>query len=341
MRRRGTRRAVVRAAAWTAAYALGLAVLVPVGAWTWWQRAPHAPGTNANALWARHQWVGETHTDAEYRAFADLLRRARITDVFFHAGPVEADGTVPPAKYRNAAALLAAMRRYAPGVRAQAYLGQIREVDGHGVIDLDDPAVRNRVLATDATFLDVGFDGIHYDFEPVYRDDGAFLDLLTRTRALTRARGRVLSVAVEQKTLWDGVQPVLDAVAPRTGPLHYPPRPTARFLRALADRADQVAIMTYDTELPTRSLVGLHYAAHTRWTLDLIGDRATVFIGVPTYRPVTGWAEDLATALRGVRRGVDGLDAPPTRPYGVGIYADWTTGAADWRAYDRGWPAPG
>ena len=184
----GKWRGALRWAGWTAAYVLGLVALTLAGAWTWWQPEPEARGTEANALWARHQWVGEPHTDAEYRALAELLEQNRITDVFFHAGPFEADGTVPAAKYRYAGPLAKAVHRYAPGVRVQAYLGQIREVEGKGVIDLDDPAVRERVLRTDAAFLDLGFDGVHYDFEPIYPDDGAFLALLDATRALTRSR---------------------------------------------------------------------------------------------------------------------------------------------------------
>lgn len=333
----GVARGLLRWTVWTAAYVLGLAALVLAGAWVWWQPEPEAGGTEANALWARHQWVGEPHADAEYRAFGDLLKRNRITDVFFHAGPFEADGTVPAAKYRNARQLIEAMRKYAPGVRSQAYLGQIRVVEGKGVIDLDDPAVRERVLKTDAALLDLGFDGVHYDFEPIYPDDRAFLTLMDRTRELTRSRGRLLSVALEQPTLIDALQPVYKALIPRTGPVHYPPRPTEDFLRAVADRADQVAIMTYDVSLPTRSLAGWHYARHTRETLELIGDRTTVFMGVPTYEPLMGWAEDLRVAVRGVRRGVDELKRPPRRPYGVGVYAGWTTQDEEWARYRSTW----
>ncbi|WUH96761.1 hypothetical protein OHR68_24705 [Spirillospora sp. NBC_00431] len=329
--------AVLRWTGWAAVYVLGLVALVFAGAWVWWQQEPRARGTEANALWARHQWVGEPHGDAEYRELARLLQRNRITDVFFHTGPFEADGTVPQSKYRYARQLIEAVRKYAPGVRAQAYLGQIRVVDGDGVIDLDDPKVREQVLKTDAAFLDLGFDGIHYDFEPIYPDDGAFMELMRRTSELTRSRGRLLSVALEQQTLLDEVQPVYKALLPRGGRYHEPPRPTEDFLREVAALADQVAIMTYDVALPTDSLTGWHFARHTRTTLELIGDRTTVFMGVPTYRPLMHWAEDLPVALRGVRRGIDDLERPPKRPYGVGVYADWTTGPDEWARYRDAW----
>lgn len=323
---------------WAAALAVGLAAAFVVQSWAWWQGDPHARGTDTNALWARHQWVGDPHTDAEYQALAGLLRQNRISDVFFHAGPLEADGSVPPAKYAHAGELIAALRKYAPGVHLQAYLGQIRAHDGVGVLRLQDPAVRTGILRTDQAMLAAGFDGIHYDIEPIFYDDSAFLTLLDQTRTLTRARGALLSASLEQLTLMPAAQPALRLIPRRWG-WHAPARPTPSYLRKVADRVDQVSIMTYDTGLPLQSLVGRHFAHHTEQTLKLIGDRVTVFIGVPTYAPEFDWAEDLPTALRGVRKGLDALDRRPARPYGVGIYADWTTTPAEWARYRALWPS--
>lgn len=333
-------RVAAKAVVWALAYGLGLLAIFMAHTYVWWRAEPRSPGTATNALWARHQWVGEPHTQAEYEALAGLIRQARITDVFFHAGPFDADGGVPAAKYAHTGELIKAMRRYAPGARLQAYLGQIRSVGGEGLLQLDDPKVREGILRTDRAMLDAGFDGIHYDIEPIFPDDRAFVTLLDQTRELTRARGRILSVSLEQPTLVDAAQPVFRTFLPRVGTVHFPPRPTEGFLRTVADRVDQVAIMTYDVSLPTRTLVGWHFARHTERTLRLIGDKVTVFMGVPTYRPLMPWAEDLDGALRGVRRGIDALDRPPARPYGVAVYADWVTSPAEWRRYQVGWPFP-
>jgi hypothetical protein len=47
-------------------------------------------------------------------------------------------------------------------------------------------------------------------------------------------------------------------------------------------------------------------------------------------------AETVPAALHGVRAG---LAASPLhgRPFGVGLYADFSASAADWRAYRDGW----
>ncbi|GAB3671286.1 hypothetical protein GCM10027589_40210 [Actinocorallia lasiicapitis] len=315
-----------------AALVVGLALLVPALAWVWWQEEPKARGTEVNALWARHQWVGDARTEQEYAGFAGLLHRNKITDVYFHAGPFEPDGSVPAAKYAHARELTAAMHRLAPGVRIQAYLGQIRIVGGHGVLNLDDRSVRERIVTTAQDMIEVGFDGIHYDLEPIYPDDTAFLDLLDRTRKVTG----LLSVALEQQTLLGEAQP-LTKLLPRTGRFHYPARPTDAFLREVAARVDQVAIMTYDTQLPTQSLVGRHFAWHTRHTLELIGDQVTVFVGVPTYPALFDWSETLPVSIRGVRRGLDALGRTPAKPFGLGVYADWTTSEQEWADYRRVW----
>lgn len=331
----GAVRRGVRAAAWLTATLFGALAIVFAQTWFAWQREPAAYGGTANALWARHQWAGEPHTAAEYRALADTLTRDGITDVFFHVGPLDGDGRIPASRYAHARELLSAMRRLAPAVRAQAYVGQ-QERAGGGPLDLRDAGTRARILDAGRALLATGFAGIHYDIEPVYAGDRDFLDLPARTHELTRASGKVLSVALEQQHLADWEEPVLRALLPRGA---YPPRPTAAYLRAVAARVDQVAIMTYDSEAPAQALAGRHFAVHTERVLSLIGDRVTVFMGVPTYRTATPWAENLATALRGVRQGIDALGHRPRRPYGVAVYADWTTGPGEWATFRRDWIA--
>ncbi|HEY5986929.1 MAG TPA: hypothetical protein VIV12_11210 [Streptosporangiaceae bacterium] len=320
---------------------LGVVVaVVVVATWVWW-RAPPSAGQGSrgvNALWARHQWVGQAHGDDEYRALADTLRQGEISDVFFHVGPLDPDGGIPPARYAHARALLAAMGRLAPGVRAQAYIGQVTK-QGGGQLDLTRQAVRDRIERTAQTFLDLGFEGIHYDIEPVYPMDGEFLDLLDRTHDLTRGRGAVLSVSLEQLELVNGLQTLAAALLPD---IYYPPRPSRNFLEQVAERVDQVAIMAYDTELPADWLVGRHFAWQAEHVTELVGDQVTVFIGVPTYaqgQPFP-WAENLRSAIRGTRRGLDRLDHQPTHPVGLAIYADWTTTPEEWALYQAAWVHP-
>jgi hypothetical protein len=319
---------------------VGLLVVALTASWVWWELPPPAAlaqrSSGVNGLWARHDWVGEAHPEADYRALAELVRQGQVSDVFFHVGPLDGDGRIPPERYGHAGELLAAFGRLAPSVRAQAYVGQ-KTVRAGGPLDLADANTRARIVDTAAALLALGFDGIHYDLEPIYPDEPGMLDLLERTRTLAHARGAVLSVAVEQLELIPGAQSLLGRVAPRA---HYPARVTPAWLRQLADRVDQVAVMTYDTAvLPADWLVGLYFAHQAERVVELAGDRAIVFIGVPTYDEGVRfpWAENLRSAIRGARRGFGALDRPPAKPAGLAVFAEWTTDDQEWAHYRQAW----
>jgi hypothetical protein len=305
----------------------------------WWHIDPadNQRSRGVNALWAAHTWVGDPHTDAQYQDFAALLERNEISDVFAHAGPLDGDGTVPDGLTSHAAEFITAMHRYAPGVRVQAYLGQIDRRDG-GPLDLRDPSIRARIASSATRFIALGFDGIHYDIEPVYSGDQDFLDLLARTRQVTKVRGAVLSVAMEPPELVPGAQRVLGLIFPG----HHDP--TMNYLRQVALNVDQVAIMTYDTGLPTASLFGADVAWQTERIVKAIGRDVTVFMGVPTYDDGSFWkfhaaAENVSSGVRAVRKGLDRLARSSTQKVGIAIYAEWTTTADEWSAYESAWLA--
>lgn len=315
---------------------VALAVLLLV-IWIWWRFDPSdgQRSRGVNALWAAHTWVGDEHSRSEYRDFAALLQRNEISDVFVHAGPLDGDGSVPDDRIAHAPELIAAMKQEAPGVRVQAYLGQVARRGG-GPLDLGDDEVRNRILVTAAHFLDLGFGGIHYDIEPVYPGDQRFLDLLERTHELTQARGAVLSVALEQPEPFPGAQRVIGTFWRSYND------PTMGFLRQVAARVDQVAIMTYDTGLPTDWMFGADVAWQTERVVRAIGDDITVFMGVPTYDKGTflkfhSWAENVRSGIRGIRKGLDRVGREHSQRVGVALFAEWTTSEDEWQAYADGW----
>ncbi len=86
--------------------------------------------------------------------------------------------------------------------------------------------------------------------------------------------------------------------------------------------------------------------AYTAWEtqriVDAIGDRVTVFMGVPTYDQGNRLtfhsnAENIESGIRGVRKGLDRLDAARTQRVGIAAYADWTTTDYEWRSYESAW----
>ncbi|HEX7166016.1 MAG TPA: hypothetical protein VF230_03450 [Acidimicrobiales bacterium] len=320
---------------------VGVVLFVLGATWLWW-----IPGANdatrssgPNATWAKHAWVGEAQTGAAYDRLAKLIADNRLTDVFFHVGPLDADGSIPPERYEHATTLLAALADRSPDVRAQAWVGQVTERGG-GPLHHEDDGARTEIVRTAEALLDVGFEGIHYDLEPIYPGDDAFLDLLDRTRAVTEPRDAVLSVAMEQMELVGGSQRVVSKVVRR---YHDP---TRVYLREVAERVDQLAIMTYDTGMPTDWTFGAFTAWQTEHVVEAVPADTTVFMGVPSYSDghffgFHPWAENVRAGVRGVRKGIARVPSARRGSVGVAIYAEWTTQPKEWADYRRGWlPRP-
>jgi hypothetical protein len=318
-----------------------IALVPAVVSWVWWIPNPsvESRSSGANALWLGHTWVGDVHSEADYAQLAEILRANQISDAYFHAGPIDGDGRIPADRYRHAPELLAMMHRFAPALHIQAYVGQMLARAG-GPLDLQPAAVRDRILATARALLSLGFGGIHYDIEPVAAGDNDFLELLQHTHDLTKAQHAILSVSIPKlDPLPNGAQ-AMNGMLSRTG--RFLPLATANFFQAIADRVDQVAVMVYDTPLPGAPLIGAVYAWETAQVLRLVGEQTTVFIGVPSYEEgphLTG--ENLRTAIRGARRGIDQLGEKPGRPYGLAIFAEWTTSGREWSIWQKDWLSPG
>jgi hypothetical protein len=298
---------------------------------------PQAPRQTAgpNAVWLSHRWVGAVQPPAEYDALAERLRQHRISDAFFHVGPLQADGTIPSNRHPAAIHMLRALHRRLPMLRAQAWIGQVEKAGG-GPLDLSQPVVRANIAETATAFLDLGFDGIHLNVEPS-SGNPHLLALLSELRDRTATHAAVLSMASDELEPLPGLAWLTRAAGTQAGFW------TADYYRAVAGRVDQLAVMMYDTALPTDWL----YGALVRWQTNAVREAAgpgkTVFVGVPTYEEdrltFHPEAENVTSALRGIRQGLH--DAPPEDPaaFGVAIYADWTTDASEWRHIRDSWLA--
>lgn len=287
-----------------------------------------------NAVWAAHRWVGGKHSDADFAALAAKLTHEQITDVFFHVGPLDASGRIDPQKYLHAPEVLTAVKQRAPRVRPQAWIGQI-ELRGGGPLDLGSQAVRSNIVVTATALLRLGFQGIHYDIEPVHGGDTRYLELLDATRTVTKQTGAALSVATVGLEPVPGASAVVSSFAPAYA------RWSDGFYRQVINRVDQIAFMSYDSGLPTSWLYGDYVKGQTIRLGGLIDKRTTVFIGAPTYRDSTllhrPEAENLQSAIRGLQKGLEKMPSASADQFGLAIYADWTTTSADWATYDHDW----
>ncbi|WP_189244830.1 hypothetical protein [Streptosporangium pseudovulgare] len=292
--------------------------------------ASWAKTSGHDALWLGHAWVDGRKSAADLRRLADRLRRTGIRDVYVHTGPFNADGSLPD---RSPGARDFVKRWHAelPDVRVSAWLGQ--KVDGF--LDLDDRATRDRVVESARSVMALGFDGVHYNFEPVGDGDADFLDLLERTRPVLG--DGPLSTSTPQIEPFPLTRPVVRGV------IGHDKYWSPAYFRQVAARVDQVAIMTYDSFLPSELLYGGHVVRQAVFALDLVPSDKTLLIGAPAYHDHgASWsdgAESVATAARGARLALTAHGERRER-FGLALYVDFAATDQDWEEYRRFWFRP-
>ncbi|MFE9609072.1 hypothetical protein [Streptomyces sp. NPDC006012] len=287
-----------------------------------------------DALWLGHAWVDGRKDDADVAALARRLDGTGIRDLYVHSGPLEHDGTLPASAYPKAAWLIAAMHRELPSVRVQAWLGDVLATESPDGLRLERPATRTAVVRSARQILAAGFEGAHFDLEPLHSGDRDYLALLDDLHRLTREHDALLSVAAHQIDPLPALHSVFGAV---TG---HPKWWSQEFFGQVARRVDQIAVMSYDTMQPLQSLYGGYVAQQTSLALEVTPQSTDLLMGLPFFSEnrFGHWAhaETVPAAVRGVRLGLS-RTAPDRTRFGVALYVDFAATEEDWRHYRQGW----
>ncbi|MFF9621653.1 hypothetical protein [Streptomyces griseosporeus] len=287
-----------------------------------------------DALWLGHAWVDGRKKDADVAALARRLEGTGIHDLYVHTGPLEHDGTLPPSLYPKARWFIDAVHRALPGVRVQAWLGDVLATEEPDGMRLERAETRAAVLRSTRQVLDAGFDGAHFDLEPLHSGDRHYLDLLDALHRETAARHVPLSVAAHQIDPLPGLHTFFGAVA------GHPKWWSQEFFGQVARRVDQIAVMSYDTMQQWESTYGGYVAQQTSLALEVTPASTDLLMGLPFYHENRfghrGAAETVPAAVRGVRLGLSRTDAD-RRNFGVALYVDFAATEADWEAYRTGW----
>ncbi|MFL9656420.1 glycoside hydrolase family 18 protein [Streptomyces sp. PB17] len=289
---------------------------------------------NRDAIWLGHAWVDGRKDDADLAAFARRVKATGIRDLYVHTGPMEHDGTLPKSLYPRARWLVDAVHRELPGVRVQAFLGDVLATESPDGMRLEKADTRAAVVGSARQVLDVGYDGVHLDLEPLHSGDRNYLSLLDDVRAVTRARDAQLSVAAHQIDPLPGFHSFWGTVA------GHPKWWSQEFFGQVARRVDQIAVMSYDTMQPLESLYGGYVAQQTSLALEATPPTTHLLMGLPFYHEnrFGHWnhAETVAAAVRGVRLGLSRTDAG-RESFGVAAYIDFAATDEDWESYRDGW----
>ncbi|MET9432552.1 hypothetical protein [Streptomyces sp. NPDC006551] len=287
-----------------------------------------------DAIWLGHAWVDGRKKDADLKAFAARIKGTGIRDLYVHAGPLEHDGTLPAARYPRAKWLIESVHRTMPGIRVQAWLGDILATEGPEGLRLENAASRAAVVGSTRQILDAGFDGVHFDLEPLHSDDEHYLSLLDDLGKLTKARKVPLSVAAHQI---DPLPAAHTVVGGLTGSEKWW---SQEFFGQVARRVDQIAVMSYDTWMPLEGLYGGYVAQQTSLALEVTPEDTDLLMGLPFFHEDDlghhESAETVEAAIRGTRLGLGRTDRDRER-FGVALYVDFAAEEGDWTAYREGW----
>lgn len=317
-----------------------LALLLPVASAALALRLQYAGDAPAearsrgrDAVWLGHAWVDGRKGDADVAALGRLLAGTGVRDLYVHTGPLEHDGSLPPAAHPRARWFTDAVHRTLPGIRVQSWLGDVVRPEKDG-LDLEDAAGRDRVTASARQVLDLGFDGVHFDMEPIRPGSRGWLALLDQVRPVTAARGARLSVAAPQIDPLPGLHTAGIALTD-----HGKWWDQAYFAET-ARRVDQIAVMTYDSGLPTESLYGGYNALQTELALEATPEDVDLLMGLPFFREDKwghwGRAETVPAGIRGIRLGL-ARNAPGRAAFGVALYVDFASTPQNWEDYRSGW----
>lgn len=286
-----------------------------------------------NGIWLGHKWyTGRGVRNDEPVAHSELLQlkqnldRHGIRDLFIHVGPARSDGSIED----QPGELFSRLRTLFSGERLLAWVGARVEN-----IELQDPAFQEGLLASLEALRAAGFDGVHFDFEPMFDYEPGYLSLLSGVR--------------------DAMGPdfMISQATPRANFMGVFPGPLRRsfwsddfYLETMA-RSDQTVLMAYDSGFNYIK----PYVAFVRHQTGLLLDwgcstpEHEVLVGLPAYEDVPLYSnpkvENLRTASLGVRSALETSHATAHCVVGVAIYSNWVTDENEWEDFRRYWMRPG
>ena len=257
---------------------------------------------------------------------ATRLRNTGIKDVYVHSGPFAMDGRLDPAKYPNAGNFVQLVAKELPRSGSSAWLGQ--KVDRDAWTSTTRKPGRASWTAW-PPIMTLGFDGIHYNFEP--------LDAATPTSS-TCSTGpgsstRLLSTSTPQ------IEPFLLMRVAASAVVDHDKYWSPGYFQQVVARIDQVAVMTYDSGMPLQSLYGGHVVRQAALALDLVPETKSIFIGAPAYHDHgISWsdaAESVALAAQGAKLALS--DHGRRERFGLALYVDFAATEQDWQEYSAQW----
>lgn len=311
---------------------IGIIAVFVVLAWAW---VPESSANSScklthNAAWISVDWSSKPVNEQAVRTLVGSTQNRQIRYLYPYISYVRADGTFSPS-HEYAAQFVSAFRQHNHDIQLFAWIGvplkNERPIGIKGTVDLGNLATRKKIVDFITSAIETAqFDGVHLDVETVQNHDANFLLLLDEVKNSIGA-SRKLSIATSH---W-----VPDAV--NVLPFINDFRWTGDYYAQVAQRVDQMAVMTYDSRALFPAIYRFWMREQVRGIrASLSGSPTELLIGIsvsqeetPSHHPR---AENLKDGLAGMCAGISdqGKDIA-----GVAIYADWDFSAQDSQVWNE------
>lgn len=179
--------------------------------------------------------------------------------------------------------------------------------------DISDPEFRNNYIQGHKELIEMGYDGILVDIEPIpFEQRDSFVSLLHKLRE-ELPQGSILTVYSSHVTQrlsnnvweWD-----------------------LEFYRKVAEAVDIVSAPAYDTDFTSKEA----YQEHLKEQVELLNefDDTQFLIAIPTHKPAP---ETSASALEAIFEELD--NHSDNNIIGITVFAEWTATQEDWEQVEK------
>jgi hypothetical protein len=328
---------------WLGVVAGGMFVLAVVFALG--QFAGEAPVAPPNGIWIGTEWTYAEFNADNIRALAEDLRAHEIGTVYAWVSWLQADKTWRGAdngSFDRVKTFVQGMKAVYPEMRLVGWLGI--PVDAGEGYRLDDAEVQQLVADFSARVVnpeDFGFDGVFLNIEQIWDGDEAYLDTLRLVRQTLGADGFISTAIPPDWSPRGATIPVPPLIVPGT-------EWALEYKRSVALLVDELALMAYNSGLTSAADYQVWMAYQVQAYAEAVhsldtgaGAGAHVMVGIPTYDAEPPGhdplVENVASAVAGIRLGLQQAGEAAEVVQGAAIYAGWTTEEAEWQQFRTLW----
>lgn len=294
--------------------------------------------TQPNAIWLGTEWTYDQRTDEDIEALAKRLREQKIGTVYAWVSYLQWDKTWrAPDQMENVKRFVTQFHDAYPEANLYGWVS-LPTTDAENQPRLSDVTIQQSVADFSKRVLDeFGFEGIFLNAEPVWDNDQDFLAMLRLIRASIGTTTPLSAAIPPDWSPSNATIPVPALMEPGT-------EWEKEYKQSVALLVDELAVMVYNSSLATPADYSQWVAYQLRTYALAVAELNTstdVVIGIPTYEAeLPGHdplVENVASAVAGIRMGLEQAGDAAQYFKGVAIYAEWTTDDTEWADYKRTW----